>query len=285
MDIQQVFFINLKCLPSGSVYVHGDSCVHQSFYRFSSEIMPYTPEGDTTKPQIVSTSVSNITRNGYDVNVVATDNVGLKEIWIGTWNDVIGIDAAKWQVAVPNSNGAASFGINISEFDNVQNTTYHTNAVAYDNAGNQSEIVRVCDPYINGILTSVWMTPQTNYSINAGDSITLSFGADQPVDWYKHIIDMNTSVDAGGLVSASSTGGSTSITFNTPGYYKVFMGAWHVSGDMYTDPIYVSVLSSIEIGGSKNFSLIDICWKLTKEPRQILIRLLKIGNCKLFTTQ
>ena len=220
-----------------------------------SEIMPYTPEGDTTKPQIVSASVSNVTRNGYDVNVVATDNVGLKEIWIGTWNDVIGIDAAKWQVAVPNSNGTASFVINISEFDNVQNTTYHTNAVAYDNAGNQSEIIRVGDPYINGILTSVWMTPQTNYSISAGDSITLSFGADQPVDWYKHIIDMNTSIDAGGLVFASSTGGSTSITFNTPGYYKVFMGAWHVSGDMYTDPIYVSVLSSIEIGGSKNFSL------------------------------
>lgn len=200
---------------------------------------------DTSAPVITSATVGNVTSTGYDVYVSATDNVGVTKIRIGTWHDNMHIDNAVWQETTSLNNGSATIHVSISDFGNAQNVTYHTNVYAYDAAGNYNvNGTRAGDPYINGNLTTVWMTPQTDYIIPVGDSITISFGADQPVDWYKHIVDMNTSEDSGGLVSTSSTGGSTAITFNSPGYYKVFMGAWHVSGDMYTDPIYVTVKES-----------------------------------------
>ena len=106
-------------------------------------------EADTEKPVVTSASVSSITKNGYSVNCSATDNVNVSSLQIGTWNDVIGVDNAKWQtVAVYGNSVSHTFSVNISDFDNQQNTVYHTNVYAIDAKGNMSASSRAGDVFI-----------------------------------------------------------------------------------------------------------------------------------------
>ena len=109
---------------------------------------------DTMPPVVTKAEVSNITATGYEVTCEATDDYGVTQFQIGTWNDIIGIDAAKWQVANASGNKAV-FHVSVSDFQDIINTVYHTNVYAVDAAGNWSAAVRAGDPVIDTVLPGI----------------------------------------------------------------------------------------------------------------------------------
>ena len=93
---------------------------------------------DTEKPVVTDVQIVNKLSTGFGIICKASDNVGIRQIQVAVWNDVIGIDNAKWFTAdAPDA--VASFQINISDFGNAQNTNYYVNAFAFDTSGNVSE--------------------------------------------------------------------------------------------------------------------------------------------------
>lgn len=94
---------------------------------------------DTSVPVITTARVDNITSDGYDVIVNATDDTAVSKIRIGTWHSGITTSSAQWKEA---TGGSATFHINTSDFSNAKNVVYYTDAYAYDAAGNVSAAVR-----------------------------------------------------------------------------------------------------------------------------------------------
>lgn len=135
---------------------------------------------DSESPVVTSAKITNATPNSYTVVCEAHDNYGVSKFQIGTWNDVIGVDAAHWE-ELPAVNGTATFIINISDYGNVNNTTYHTNVYAFDGKGNVSEGVRAGDIVLEAIPPTVTMARIENitplgYDVvcKASDNISIS---------------------------------------------------------------------------------------------------------------
>lgn len=135
---------------------------------------------DTVNPVMNGGQLVSFTATGYDMNISASDNKALSHIYLGTWNDAIGIDSAVWKdIPVSGTSASVSAHIDISEVGGAQNTTYHTNAYAMDAYGNVSEVKRIADVFIDGeppVISSAYVTNITgegydivvNYSDNAG---------------------------------------------------------------------------------------------------------------------
>ncbi|MBQ8162162.1 MAG: hypothetical protein IJ083_15665 [Clostridia bacterium] len=103
-------------------------------------------EAIDTEPPAITGSTSNASTTGFDVAVTAKDDSGIDIIQIGVWHDNMSISNAQWQTA--NNTGSASFRVNVSDFGNALDTTYHVNAFAKDKAGNTSSAVRIGDVYL-----------------------------------------------------------------------------------------------------------------------------------------
>lgn len=165
----------------------GGTTYYYKFYACTSDgvttdsyIGEYRPgssqASDITAPTITSASVSNVSSHGYDVNVVATDNVGVTKIRIGTWHDNMNIGNAVWQETTSINNGSATIHVSISDFDNAQNVIYHTNVYAYDAAGNYNvNGVRAGDPYVQKPSYSVYMIYE--YEDSLPDYVTIVYTA------------------------------------------------------------------------------------------------------------
>lgn len=129
-------------------------CKVQSYYQdwrtFASLNLSMTlyhstvyPSDDAVNPVITSANIANVTPTGYDVVCTATDNAALARIQIGSWNDIVGIDAAVWKEAVVwGTSASATLHVDISDFGGAQNTAYTTNVYAIDACGNLSPAVR-----------------------------------------------------------------------------------------------------------------------------------------------
>lgn len=108
---------------------------------------------DTEVPVISTARIENITNTSYDVYLKGTDNLSQKlKFKIGTWNDNMSIDDAKWQTSDFVSSKEIRFTVNISDFGNARDVTYHTNAFVIDESGNTSSAKRVGDPYIASLI-------------------------------------------------------------------------------------------------------------------------------------
>ena len=104
---------------------------------------------DSQPPVVTSTSIFELNGDSYTLSFSATDDVGLDHFAVGTWNDAIGINQAKWQyipVSGTSANGRAT--ISAADFGGLLNTTYHTNVYAYDTSGKQSAAVRAFDRFL-----------------------------------------------------------------------------------------------------------------------------------------
>ncbi len=101
---------------------------------------------DSEIPNVTGGTVTKCSTTEYEVTCTASDNQGIVRLVIGTWNDAIGISNAKWQsIDLYGKNVSHTFKINIADFDNRQNTVYHSNVYAYDGTGNESRAFRAAD--------------------------------------------------------------------------------------------------------------------------------------------
>ena len=131
---------------------------------------PVYSGADNTAPIVTKARITGISPNGYYVECEATDNLSVQTLRIGSWNDIIGIDAAHWenQTAV---NGKAIFSVSISDYNNAQNTAYHTNVYAIDGSGNVSEGVRAGDVILEAVPPVVTSAKVINISKTGYDVV------------------------------------------------------------------------------------------------------------------
>lgn len=144
---------------------------------------------DNQKPEIVG-NLSHSSSFDYTIQIVATDNESLSKIHIGTWNDIIGIDNAKWHtINVYGKSYDGSYTIDLSEFGMQNNTTYHSNVCVDDTSGNRSDYVRAADVYISEFVPNVISSDNLH-------STKISWDADPNADWYSiRIYDQNGNIE------------------------------------------------------------------------------------------
>ena len=144
-------------LNTGSTYAH----VVQGFFHpdWSGASAWSGSSIDTEKPVIGSRSIHDATKDGYRITAQATDNAGVAFWKVATWNDQMGLpddswdsvaNMAVWKVVSADSSGSLNCTVNLSDFDGVADTVYHSNLYAFDAFGNQSMGVRAGDVYIDG---------------------------------------------------------------------------------------------------------------------------------------
>ena len=132
----------------------------------------YKGWSDNEKPIITAAYITNATPFGYNVVCSVSDDMGLSNIQIGTWNDVIGIDQAVWQSQNVNGNNAdVTFHVDISAFNNQQNTTYHSNVFVWDTSGNISEGIRAGDIMLEMEAPRVTEAHLENITVNGYDVV------------------------------------------------------------------------------------------------------------------
>lgn len=119
--------------------------------------------GKTAPPVVTVARIIDISPTGYTVECEATDDYSIQTLRIGTWNDIIGIDAAQWENKTA-TNGKASFYVSINNFNNAQNTCYHTNVYAIDGSGIVSDGVRAGDVVLEATPPVVTYARVTNVS-------------------------------------------------------------------------------------------------------------------------
>ena len=123
--------------------------------------MPGYDPYDLEKPVIGERSITNVTGSGYRVTAVATDNKGVYSWKVATWNDEMGLPDESWEsvmqyavvktvTASGNQTDTLNYTVSMADFNNVTETTYHTNIYAFDGSGNQSMGIRVGNIYIDG---------------------------------------------------------------------------------------------------------------------------------------
>ena len=242
---------------------------------------------DTTAPTVTGGNISNYSETGFDVSVTATDNVGVALIQIGVWHDNMSIDDAQWQTV--NTNGSASFRVNVSDFGNALDTTYHVNAYARDAAGNTSTAYRVGDIVLQdpskffsiGIeLSGSWsnrVLPGIYGTNREGDVIDLSnLMIELPSDLaVSYVFDHWESTNGGTFADAYEE----NTTFTMPGadtyVYKVYQGTnnlrlWilctgYGGVEVSNDDGFVSIPN----GGSRSFfTNVTSWWTLTATPKE-----------------
>lgn len=100
---------------------------------------------DTTAPMITDVRISNVTKDGYLVSCIVTDNRNVDRVQFPTWTDEGGQDdlATEWWnnelVRGKASTPYYSFYVNTSEH-NGEGGYYNTHIYAYDRAGNCASI-------------------------------------------------------------------------------------------------------------------------------------------------
>ena len=99
---------------------------------------------ESVRPVVTMANIINISPTGYDVVCTATDNVKPVKMRIGTWHSKMSIDDAVWQ-EVESDGTETSIHVDIKDFDNKQNVTYHSNVYVIDRCGNVSEGIRAGD--------------------------------------------------------------------------------------------------------------------------------------------
>lgn len=177
------------------------------------------------------TSVSNATKNSYDGCAMKKD----------TSIDIMNSLTTNTSYGTIVFYKGPSFGT-ISSFKS--GTTYYYKFYSYTSDG---EVVysAIASYTPNGTsvqgLTSVWMTPVENKTVEEGTTVNFQFGADQPCTFYLHVYDRNSGVDYPYKQSSNVTSGSYSHKFNTPGSYHVYVGAAHSLGDKANNGIIVTV--------------------------------------------
>lgn len=189
---------------------------------------------DSEQPVVTNSEITNVSSTGYDVRVSASDNVGVTRIQIGTWNDNMSSEDAVWQAAIA-IDGTATFHVNISDFNNVNGLTYHTNAVAFDAAGNASTSERIGDPYIGAAPTTVTLLADKD-AITAGDSVTFTYNSDQTQSFW-----MRRYNDSVNDVVQVSREGTFSWIFEQEGVYSVYITSSNPAGYVDSEPITITV--------------------------------------------
>ena len=123
-------------------------------------------------------------------------------------------------------------------------TTYYYMFYSWDSNGNYaySDYSTYTVPQSGTAkLTSVWMSPSADQTLTVGDSLTVTFGADQAAGWWQHIYDASTNQDTCERILTSATSGTATYTFNKAGSFRIYMGASHPEGDMASNVVYVTV--------------------------------------------
>lgn len=202
-----------------------------------------TAAQDSTKPVVTGAYLTNITPTGYDVIISASDNTGIATIAVGTWNDSIGIDAAKWKYESVGgvSSAYVTVHVDISDFGGVQGM-YHSNVYAYDTSGNESVGVRAGDIQLESIapfITEAYITNTTS----TGYDVVVNARDDAEIAWML----IGTWNDAEGIDAAHwqdyvFTNASTSnehtfhVDFsefgNTPSWYHTSVYAFDACGNV-----------------------------------------------------
>jgi hypothetical protein len=92
---------------------------------------------DNNPPTDTSTSIANVTINGYDVYVYGVSDVGsgVNYVLCPTWTDTNGQDDIIWGSATNQGGGTWKYHVNRSDHKN-EYIGYDTNVYLYDNAGN-----------------------------------------------------------------------------------------------------------------------------------------------------
>ena len=90
---------------------------------------------EAESPAISDVKIENLSKDGYEVSCVATDNIGVTEVRFPTWTDNKGQDDIIWHQG-KYSNGRWSFYVKISDHNN-ERGQYITHIYAYDACGNE----------------------------------------------------------------------------------------------------------------------------------------------------
>ena len=125
---------------------------------------------ESVKPVVTRAWIESISPTSYQVVCEATDDTAVTKFSIGTWHDQMHVDHAVWQ-EMETTDGTARFNVSISDFDNVSNTTYHTNVYAFDACGNISDSVRAGDPYLDNTIPVVTAASITNVTATGYDVV------------------------------------------------------------------------------------------------------------------
>ncbi len=189
---------------------------------YKTSVGSFTTTGDSVQPVIESISVTNVSSEGYTVEVVATDNVGVAKVCCPTWTLANEQDdlTQNWKtntIATNVSGNTYVYRVNISDHNN-ERGIYTTHVYAYDMNGNTAFtdlLVEVPEPIV-----SVTGVSLNNHSLSlevAGTStltaaVSPSNATNKTVTW----TSSNTSVATvtNGVVKAVAPGTAT-ITVKT----------------------------------------------------------------------
>ena len=139
--------IQIKIVKKGTIINNtANHCV-------PAETAPPVPT-DTTPPILSDASISNQTDTGYQVNVKATDNVGISYVAFATWTEDGGQDDLVWQKVTVGTDNMYSADIKTTDH-NGEGGTYITHIYAYDASGNQVGPVVLTTEVTDGIPDSV----------------------------------------------------------------------------------------------------------------------------------
>ena len=111
---------------------------------------------ESIPPAVTICRAENITTEGCDVVVTASDNSTVKKLQIGIWHSKMSIDDAHWQEVATDGAAACSqtFHIQFSDYADTEGAVFYINAYAFDGCGNVSTALRcdevpVPEPYVD----------------------------------------------------------------------------------------------------------------------------------------
>lgn len=124
-----------ETLEPGTDYVYFFKLVDELGYSETSTNGVFrTKGGDEENPIIRDVQIDDLSKDGYRISCVATDNVGVTNVKFPTWTEKDGNKDLIWHEGV-KKDGRWYYEVKVSEHNN-ERGLYHTHIYAYDSEGN-----------------------------------------------------------------------------------------------------------------------------------------------------